>query len=525
MTPRVLVVDDDETVRALACATVEEAGFVPVEARCGEEALELAAQARPDLIILDVIMPGIDGFQTCSALREMPGGDAIPILILTGLGDTASIKLAYGAGATDFCSKPIDWVLLGQRIRYMVRAGTTLRELRAARQQAEAASAAKDAFLANMSHEIRTPLTAILGFVDLLRDDAALHGEQRAYARVIARNGKQLLAILDDILDISRLGAGRTSINRVSCSPIRLVDDTTSAMRMRASEKGLRFEVEYRDGIPEQIATDPKRVRQILMNLLGNAIKFTHTGEVRLVVRLIDEGDPRGSKLRFDVVDTGVGIEPDQLPRIFEPFTQVDESLGRHHGGAGLGLAISKELATLLGGEIEVTSTPGIGSTFSATIATGSLDDVPRLDADQLCDAEDDPTGPRISQRYQGRILLAEDGPDNRRLLTRVLRKAGLEVDVATDGRKAVERVLAARQAEEPYDLILMDVQMPELDGLEATMSLRQAGVEEPIIALTAHVLESDRQRCLDAGCNDFARKPIDRIQLLTQIGRFLEKR
>jgi signal transduction histidine kinase len=523
-TPRVLVVDDDETMRELACATVEEAGFVPVEARGGEEALELADQFWPDLIILDVVMPGMDGFQTCKALRERPGGDAIPILILTGLGDTASIKLAYRAGATDFCAKPIDWVLLGERIRYMIRAGMTLRELQEAREQAEAANSAKDAFLANISHEIRTPLTAILGFVNLLLDDGTLQGEEESYARVIANNGKQLLSILNDVLDISRLGAGQTSVRRVRCSPIQLVDDVTSAMRVRASEKGLCFEIEYRGAIPERVVTDPTRVRQILTNLLGNAIKFTHTGEVRLIVRLMEEGDPAESKLRFDVVDTGIGVEFDQQSRIFEPFAQGDESLERRYGGAGLGLAICRHLAILLEGEIEVASAPGVGSTFSATIATGPLDGVLLLESPEEFRPEEDQTQTNFAYELRGRVLLAEDGLDNQRLLTRVLRKVGLEIALAEDGRQAVAKVLAARDAGEPYDLILMDIQMPELDGLQATVALRDAGVEEPIIALTAHVLDSDRQRCLDAGCDDFARKPIDRVELLGQIGRFLEK-
>jgi signal transduction histidine kinase len=502
---------------------VEQAGFIAVEARCGEEALELYEQSRPDLIILDVVMPGMDGFQTCKALRRRPGGENLPILIMTGLGDTASIKLAYSAGATDFCSKPIDWILLSQRIRYMVRVGATVKELQEARQQAEAASAAKDAFLANMSHEIRTPLTAILGFVDLLRDDGTLQGEQRSHARMIAKNGWQLLCILDDVLEISRLGVGHAPVRRVRCSPIQLVDDISSAMRLRASEKGLGFEVTYHGEIPERVVTDPIRVRQILSNLIGNAIKFTHSGEVRVIVRLVEGGRPGDSKLRFEVIDTGTGIDPDQQLRIFQPFTQADESLDRRYGGAGLGLAICRELTALLGGEMDLTSMPGVGSTFTATIATGPLDGVRMLDGTEQCD-DDDPTMPRLLQRYQGRLLLAEDGLDNRRLLTKVLGKAGLEVDVAENGRDAVERVLAARQAGEPYDLILMDIQMPELDGLQATACLREAGVEEPIIALTAHVTESDRQRCLDAGCDDFARKPIDRVELLGQIGRFLEK-
>jgi signal transduction histidine kinase len=512
-------------MRAIACAAVEEAGFVPVEAGCGEEALELAERFHPDLVILDVLMPGMDGFQTCEALRKGPGGESIPILILTGLGDTISITRAYDAGATDFCNKPVDLTLLGQRIRYMIRTGTTVRELHQARQQAEAATAAKDAFLANVSHEIRTPLTAILGFVDMLLADGSLQGDQQSDARIIESNGRQLLSILDDVLHVSKLGAGQLPVRKVRCSLIRLIDEITSAMRVRASEKGLGFEVEYQGAIPESVVTDRKRVGQILTNLLGNAIKFTDTGEVRLIVRLLDERDPAKGKLRFDVTDTGIGITSDQRSRIFEPFAQGDESLVRRYGGAGLGLAICKQLAALLGGEIEVASKPGVGSTFSATIATGPLDGVPLLDGPHQCHAEDEPTGVKIARRYQGRVLLAEDGPDNRRLLVRLLQGAGLEVDVAEDGREAVERVLAAHQAEEPYDLVLMDIQMPKLDGLQATTCLREAGVEEPIIALTAHVLESDRQECLEAGCDDFATKPIDRVKLLTQIGGFLEKR
>jgi CheY-like chemotaxis protein len=405
----------------------------------------------------------------------------------------------------------------------MVRAGRALTELGEARAAAEAANRVKSAFMANMSHEIRTPMTAILGYLDLLGDEELSGAQRREYIRIINDSGQHLLSILNDILDISKLEAGAMTVERVPVAPPQLIGDVASLMGARAAEKGLRFRLDYEGPIPETIESDPVRLRQILLNLLGNAVKFTKQGEVRLAVRLATAGDPPVPRLRFDVIDTGVGVSAEDKKRLFQPFVQADTSFTRRFGGTGLGLAISKQLAEQLGGSITLRDNPGGGSIFTAEIETGPLEHVRLIEVNGGAREERSPAG-SSSRRLVGRVLLAEDGVDNQRLFTRVLRAVGLEVDVAEDGRQAVDKALAARDAEAPFDLVLMDMQMPVMDGLDATDELRREGYEGPIIALTAHALESDRERCLRAGCDDFLTKPLDKRRLISVLTQYLSK-
>ncbi len=390
------------------------------------------------------------------------------------------------------------------------------RALRVARFAAEAANRAKSEFLANMSHEIRTPMTAILGYLDLLIDGERSGEEHARYVEVIRRNGEHLLAILDDILDLSKLEAGRITVERQPCSPYRILEDTASSLACRATGKGLAIGTEYRGPIPETISTDPTRLRQILTNLIGNAIKYTESGKVRVILQLEGPADALEPQLRFEVIDTGIGIPEPQQAKIFEPFTQADPSSVARLGGSGLGLAICKRMMELLGGEISVTSTVGKGSTFAFTIATGSLSGVRLLENPRATLTRPEGPKPMDSVALSGQVLLAEDGPDNQRLIALKLRKVGLQVDVADNGRSALEKAFAARDSGTPYDVILMDVQMPELDGLAATSRLRESGYAGPIIALTAFAMPSDRERCLQAGCDDFVSKPIDWSRLFS---------
>ncbi len=394
---------------------------------------------------------------------------------------------------------------------------------------AQSATKAKSQFLANVSHEIRTPMTAILGFADVLAERLEKPEDVEAI-ETIKRNGEYLLNVINDVLDLSKIESGKLEIERLACSPLAVVEDVVSLMKVRAEAKGLSLEVVHAGPIPRVINTDPFRLKQILINLVGNAIKFTETGSVRIVTELAGT-DGKEPKLRLQVIDTGVGMTEQQSKRVFTPFLQGDSSTTRRFGGTGLGLTIAKRTARLLGGDVTIHSVLGKGSTVTATVATGPLDGVGLLD---LSGEPPLPEEPPISScrrpqpRLDCRILLAEDGPDNQRLVSLILSKAGAEVTVVENGQQALQKALqhgpqpaGANQTAHPFDLILMDMQMPVMDGYEASRRLREAGYRDPIIALTAHAMKGDREKCLAAGCDDYLAKPIDQQSLLETVARY----
>jgi signal transduction histidine kinase/DNA-binding NarL/FixJ family response regulator len=397
-------------------------------------------------------------------------------------------------------------------------------ELASALDQAEAANRAKSAFLANMSHEIRTPMSAIIGYSDLLLDREQSSSDRLNHVNTIRRNADHLLAIINDILDLSKIEAGQLTVEAVACSPCHILSEVASIMRVRALEQKIELQVRIQGPIPRTIHSDPTRLRQILLNLTGNAIKFTESGWVRITAQLLDPPDASRPRMRFEVIDTGIGVSPQEMSRLFQPFSQADPSVTRRFGGTGLGLAISQRLAQRLGGEITVDSTPGRGSTFAVTFETGSLEGVQLVsDCTEAVRSHSEPAPSRI--RLRGRILLAEDGADNRRLLAQYLTSAGAEVVHAENGRHAVDKVAEAEHGADGYDLILMDMRMPELDGYAATAKLRSRGCATPIIALTAHAMADDRDKCLRAGCSDYLSKPVRRGELIEMVQRYLPNR
>jgi PAS domain S-box-containing protein len=413
-------------------------------------------------------------------------------------------------------------------------------ELEHARELSEAANRSKSEFLANMSHEIRTPMTAILGYSDLLANPSLSTNDRLDGVQRIRQNGRHLLAILNDILDISKIEAGKMTVERIECPVQEIVTEIAALMRPRATEKGLELRVEFAGRIPATVRSDPTRLRQILMNLTGNAIKFTERGGIRLVVGMsksVPESGPARApspRISFEVVDTGIGMTREQMGSVFRAFTQGDPSMARRFGGTGLGLTISRRLAEMLGGSISATSEPGRGTTFRVEIETGPLEGIAMIlptQADLL--ARDETVRVEELRTAAGGdclldgvyILLADDARDNRKIVSWHLRRAGANVDLAENGRMAMEAALRADLSGRSYDVVLMDMQMPELDGFAATKLLREKGFARPIIALTAHAMTGDREQCLAAGCNDYATKPIDPQELLLTIARWVARR
>jgi signal transduction histidine kinase/ActR/RegA family two-component response regulator len=391
--------------------------------------------------------------------------------------------------------------------RNTLREAWDQRRLDIALQKAETAAAAKSSFLATMSHEIRTPMNGVLGMMTLL-EQTSLDDEQQEFLRIARRSGEGLLGVIDDVLDFSKLEAGRMQAERLAFSPVALLEDVHALLLPQAHEKQLEFAVETPAGLPPWLVGDSRRIRQILLNLVGNALKFTIEGSVRLIASA-DMDDTQGT-LCITVQDSGIGMREDAVQRLFTEFTQADSTTTRRFGGTGLGLAISQRLAGLMGGAIAVESAVGIGTSFTLTLPVGTADQ-PDLRVPETHAAE--PVG------HAGlAVLLVEDNPVNQLVATRLLQKEGCTVDIAANGLEAVHH--ADRRA---YDLVLMDCHMPVMDGFEATRRIRAnepLGSRLRIVALTASVLDSEREQCLVAGMDAVLAKPIARTALSDTITR-----
>jgi signal transduction histidine kinase/ActR/RegA family two-component response regulator len=421
----------------------------------------------------------------------------------------------------------------------------TVLEMTEAKLAAESASRAKTHFLANISHEIRTPMNAVLGFVDIIGRKLLQRclPEEREQCREslaqISCSGHDLLTIINDILDFSKADSEKQiKVESIPVSPGQLVEDLVTVMRNRMEQKSVVLTVSDNGHVPNFILSDPTRIRQILTNLIGNAIKFTEQGVVHIeygienassvILPTANENEFQTANelqkniLYFEVSDTGIGIAEKDMAIIFQPFLQEDTSLTRRYGGAGLGLSVSKRLAEILGGDITVSSTLGKGSVFTFAFQV--------LTADKESDFPGFPVTPKPVQEIQEpllagrRVLVVEDGKVNQLVIASQLTEAGAEVALAENGQIGVNKINEAESAGVPFDIVLMDMQMPVMDGYEATALLRSQGYIRPIIAITAHALFGDREKTLDAGCNEYLSKPIDREKLIAMILTFLEK-
>lgn len=574
---RVLVIDDNEAIQAdfrkilTPVATVsddllaaeaelfgddvtrhERVTFELDTASQGQEGLAkvraAAAADRPyAMAFVDMRMPpGWDGLETIEHIwAEFP---EIEMVICTAFSDYSWEETLQRLGRTDrllIVKKPFDhieilqvasalthkWNLQQQSLRMLTNLGELVRErtedlerardqllamneeLVQARDAAEAANRSKTMFLANISHELRTPMTAILGYTEELK----LHlvgrlacEEQLRALETIHRNAQHMVAIVGDLLDISKLEAGKLIVERMPCSPLHVLGHVIELLRPKAEAKGVTLRVTCATPVPETVTSDPLRLRQVLLNLVDNAVKFTAAGSIELSVAFVDGDEPM---LSFAVADTGIGMSDEVVQRLFQLFEQADRSTTRRFGGTGLGLAITRQLARLLGGDVTATSRPGEGSTFCATIATGPVDGVARVT--DIAELPPEPASVAPPQRGSVagmRVLIVEDGPDNQRLIGHILTRASCVTEAVDNGQACLDRIAAAGDA---FDVVLMDMQMPVVDGLAATRTLRERGCRMPIVALTASAMEADRTACMAAGCDAFLTKPIDRHELL----------
>lgn len=629
--PLIVVIDDTEATRYAVRKYLEKDGFVVRESGTGLGGLDLVNELTPDLVVLDIHLPDIMGFEVCKRIKANPKTARIPVLQISASYVTSTDRITgLEGGADSYLTHPVEPPVLIATVRALLRYravheslnesnarlrvalnaapvalyeldanGTILWihhpnsphpvesmvgkpvfeistehislleaarstgclqrkvlkspfrdllfdvsiepkmingeivgyncaaldvtlneqarvEVQAAKEEAERANRAKSQFIANVSHEIRTPLGVIMGFSDLVLSGQQDKVENENALVAIKRNAIQLSKLVDEILDLSKLEADRMEIENIRFNLPELVSDVVQLLERQARSKNLNLRVDFTTPIPEIVVSDPTRLRQILINLLGNAIKFTEKGSVALKLGLAELG-PKGSPIfiKLDVTDTGIGITQDQAQKLFTAFSQADESMSRRFGGTGLGLMLSRRLAQAVGGDLILSnSEAGKGSTFTLTFPTAQLDG--KL-VTSLGPQTERTAVSQIPRLLEGtKILLVEDSPDNQVLVGRVLRYAGAEVRIASNGREGVEFAMTS-----PFDVVLMDIQMPELDGYEAAKLLREKGYPRPVIALTAHALKGERERCLASGFADYLTKPLDRNKLIETIISF----
>jgi len=521
-----LIIVDDNAANLSVGRNLLKPYYEVFPAPSAAKLFNLLEKFTPDLILLDVNMPEMNGYEAIKILKADSRYSSIPVIFLTAKNDEESEMEGLDLGASDYITKPFSGPLLIRRIANQLLIDQQKRDLIESREalqdyadnleiKVREKTAAKTIFLANMSHELRTPMNGIVGFTELALDDS-ISQRTKGYLDKIMESSKWLLHIINDILDVTSIESGKIELMETPFDINDVVEDCKSMFLPKATEHGLMFNFYSDPAIKDTFLGDPGRLRQVLINLLSNAIKFTSSGVVEFQMLAKNVTDSFVTVF-FEVTDSGIGMTPEQIEIIFEPFTQADSGNTRKYGGSGLGLTISRSIVELMGGEIHVSSKPGVGSSFSFELT---------FDFEKPCGAEErTPLFFEDSKPlFEGEVLLCEDNVMNRQVASEYLTRYGLIVNIAENGRIGLDMVKNRKDnGEKQFDIIFMDVHMPEMDGIEATKKIIEIDPLVPIIAMTANIMPDDVAGYIEAGMKECLGKPFTSVDLISCLLRYIE--